>query len=312
MSWRCRHCSTILKLKLLDKTQAWFEEHRKTVPKHFRLRFLTLTLKVDNPGDIMAYWRRMWDLIRKKYPGIYGFLVKEHHKSGKAHLHVLLMSPYIPHAWLKASWRRITKDSFVVGIRAVTKVRKPAAYMLKYMNKQLDGEAFQRHERRYSFFGRKAPKAPEFEPDPEREPLTFTFARSFNPDSKYWAKWYNEDQAAYGPAYIAWMSRALLGDVESFNVLQAEIELGYHDQAPELQRPDTPADPFRRALKAHQAAWLQAKPTTPAFMRPGPGDARDQAPAHRRRAGKKDTRTFWAEFKDSRPLVHARRKKLNS
>lgn len=71
---------------------------------------------------------------------------------------------YIPQARVKQLWIKATDgQSYIVHIEDTCEVHNAAAYMRKYMTKQLDGgDNFRKHERRYGFNGGKRPKHPNW------------------------------------------------------------------------------------------------------------------------------------------------------
>jgi len=110
-------------------------------------RFLTLTL---DPKDmlypIMEIWRKFRVyLVRRGYNK--GFIwVKEHHKSGILHLHVLL-GAFIPQAWISEAWNALGGGK-IVYIKYVD-AQRIGAYLTKYLTKELLIEGFEPGERRY-------------------------------------------------------------------------------------------------------------------------------------------------------------------
>jgi len=53
------------------------------------------------------------------------------------HLHVLAKGSYVPHQDLKAEWRRITRDSYIVSISLVQDERRAVNYLAKYVTKPM-------------------------------------------------------------------------------------------------------------------------------------------------------------------------------
>lgn len=64
------------------------------------------------------------------------FCVFEAHEAGGPHLHIALRCPFIAQRWLKRVWYRLTR-SYIVDIRAIGSVNRTAAYMGKYLGKDL-------------------------------------------------------------------------------------------------------------------------------------------------------------------------------
>jgi hypothetical protein len=220
--WDCPVCSRVKVNKLLDDTNMFFEfEH---------VRFMTLTEKAtaSNKDQIIRHYRRLMDNLKKKYPGLKAFWIKEFTKRGTRHLHVVL-NQYIPQKEIKRLWIKATGgESFIVHIEDAKEIRNAAAYMTKYMTKQLNGgDNFKRGERRYGFSGGKRPKTvwdgkAEGKIEVEVEP-------HYNLRSDYWLDYYNKYQIAYGPAYIELMNYLTSSTITKHKIRHARIELGYED-----------------------------------------------------------------------------------
>lgn len=108
-------------------------------------KFLTLTDAGDRTGDpIEAAGRLMhcWDIFLKwmrRYKGgrLISFLhLKEGHKDGWPHLHIVLRMKSIDHEILREQWFRIS-GAFEIRIEAVRNQRRLAKYLSKYITKDL-------------------------------------------------------------------------------------------------------------------------------------------------------------------------------
>lgn len=103
-------------------------------------RFLTLTLDPSLiEGDSVKYLRKVFNKFRLYLRRKYGVPVKyiavlEFHKSGIAHLH-LLVDRFIPWDWIRQSWSALGGGQ-VVFIKYVD-VRRIARYLSKYLTKEL-------------------------------------------------------------------------------------------------------------------------------------------------------------------------------
>jgi len=224
--WDCEVCSKIKINKLLDDTNMFFEyEH---------VRFMTLTEKAtaSNKNQIMKHYRRLMDNLKRKYPGLKAFWVKEFTKRGTRHLHVVV-NQYIPQSEIKRLWKRATGgESYIVHIEDAKEVRNAAAYMMKYMSKQLHGgDNFKRGERRYGFSGGRRPKTAwlskaEGQIEVEIEP-------HYNPKSDYWLDYYNKNQIAYGPAFIEFMNYITNSTIIKQKIRLVKIRLGYEENVNE-------------------------------------------------------------------------------
>jgi len=58
------------------------------------------------------------------------------------HLHVLFSGKYLPVELVRKHWHRITGDSFIVDVRAVANKDVAAAYVTKYVSKQIPSHVF--------------------------------------------------------------------------------------------------------------------------------------------------------------------------
>lgn len=151
----CPVCSVILRLQLMERVKHFFSDDEQ-------LRFMTLTKSINDNADIMTHWHTLMVDLKRKFPGLKGFWVKEYTKRGKAHLH-MIVNRYIPQEWLSERWYEITRTSYIVHIEAMSDIKNPAAYMLKYMTKAMQAN-YQKGERIYGFFRcqgtAKKPNAP--------------------------------------------------------------------------------------------------------------------------------------------------------
>lgn len=117
--------------------------------KDHRFRGLTLTLgPYAKNEDMGRYWHRFRMSLKKAGYNFQYIWVKEFQKNGKLHLHALITA-FIPWNAIKYYWRLATDDtSYIVWI-AKAQVRYTAAYMAKYITKDLTTAPFRRGERRY-------------------------------------------------------------------------------------------------------------------------------------------------------------------
>ena len=149
--WNCPHCKKVLLNKLMDKVNLFFNS--------MKCRFMTLTMLATDPRDIMKFWNILRTDLERNYRGIVGFWGKEFTKAAVRHLHVIV-NKYIKWSWLSRRWKEITGTSHVVRMNRA-EVRSAAAYMFKYMSKAYNWSVeslYRKGERRYGFFGAKAPK----------------------------------------------------------------------------------------------------------------------------------------------------------
>jgi hypothetical protein len=103
-------------------------------------RFLTLTLDPSKiEGDSVRYLRAVFNKFRLYLRRKFGVVVKyiavlEFHKSGIAHLH-LIVDRFIPWEWIKRSWSALGGGS-VVFVKFVD-VHRISRYLSKYLTKEL-------------------------------------------------------------------------------------------------------------------------------------------------------------------------------
>ena len=112
-------------------------------------KFLTLTLDpAQIQGNSVRYLRGVFNkfrfYLRRKFGEVKYIAVLEFHKSGVAHLHVLL-NRYIPWEWIRTSWSSLGGGS-VVFIKYVD-VHRISRYLSKYLTKELLLSAPQRSRR---------------------------------------------------------------------------------------------------------------------------------------------------------------------
>lgn len=114
-----------------------------------RFRGLTLTLGPNAKNeDLGRYWHRFRMSLKKAGYNFQYIWVKEFQKNGKLHLHALI-TVFVPWNAIKYYWRLATDDtSYIVWI-AKAQVRYTAAYMAKYITKDLTTAPFRKGERRY-------------------------------------------------------------------------------------------------------------------------------------------------------------------
>jgi len=104
-------------------------------------RFVTLTLdpkkipeNVTSDRHLRETWRKMRVLLARKFKASMPFIsVLEFHKSGIAHLHILV-GIYIPQSWLSEAWQSVGGGK-IVDIRYVD-VHRVSAYLTKYLANQ--------------------------------------------------------------------------------------------------------------------------------------------------------------------------------
>jgi hypothetical protein len=109
--------------------------------EHKLQRFMTLTLdpkKIDQDQDSVTYLRKCFAKFRvylgREFEKVSYIAIVELHKSGLAHLHVLV-GVFIPQAWISENWQRVGGGR-IVDIRLVD-IHNVSAYLSKYVTKDL-------------------------------------------------------------------------------------------------------------------------------------------------------------------------------
>lgn len=118
-----------------------------------RLRFMTLTLRnSDQPLNevltrlIVSFGklRRRRDVAACITGGCWFLEITRNPDTSQwhPHLHVLMQGTFLPQQVLKKNWHEITKDSFVVDIRAIRDTDQAADYVCKYATKGCDASVW--------------------------------------------------------------------------------------------------------------------------------------------------------------------------
>jgi hypothetical protein len=135
----CPLCSKARSIRVSRGVQHWLKSHP-------RPKLLTLTLRHSDDSldsQVTRLYAAFQLLRRKKYisrsvrGGVWFFQVKWCSKTGQwhPHLHILLDSEFIPHAFLKSAWRKITGDSDIVDIRVIYNPKTAADYVARYASR---------------------------------------------------------------------------------------------------------------------------------------------------------------------------------
>lgn len=114
-----------------------------------RLRFITLTIRHNRLPLALQLQKltiafrtlRRTALWRRATQGGIAFIETKRSSDNSfwhPHLHVIHEGGYIPHRALANTWRRLTRDSFVVHLRTVTQPQTVAKYLTTYANKPYD------------------------------------------------------------------------------------------------------------------------------------------------------------------------------
>lgn len=132
----CPHCGPV-------KAKHYRLAIAKRANEHKLQRFMTLTLdprKIPEDQDSVSYLRACFAKFRVYLGRKYGkekvsyISIVELHRSGRAHLHVLV-GVYIPQEWISENWQRVGGGR-IVDIRLVD-IHNVARYLSKYVTKDL-------------------------------------------------------------------------------------------------------------------------------------------------------------------------------
>lgn len=128
--WSCRHCAQNKIRQLSLKTQ-------RAKPN----RLLTLTVDpslYDNPRHAFDETRRkvpeVMRSLRNRFGEVEYLRVTELTRGGWPHYHLMIRSPYIPHAVVKAKWKDLT-GALIVDLRQIKGSLNTYNYLVKYLSK---------------------------------------------------------------------------------------------------------------------------------------------------------------------------------
>lgn len=157
-TWRCRYCAQ-------TKTKRLAYRVSKATPN----RLLTLTVDPKlyaTPREAFDRTRKQVPILirrlRERFGEVEYFRVTEVTGRGWPHYHLLVRSPYLPHAVVKKLWRELTQAE-IVDIRQVDRNFRAYTYLLKYLSKMHDLGWTERHTSASKGF---FPPEEPFEPEP--------------------------------------------------------------------------------------------------------------------------------------------------
>lgn len=138
--WSCHFCATQKIKRLARKTES-------AAPN--RLITLTVDPKLwENPRAAFDGTRRklpeLVKQIRAKFGECEYLRVTELTRGGWPHYHMMVRSPYISHAWLKAAWQKLT-GAIIVDVRQVKDHFNSFTYLVKYLTKMHQIDWTERH-----------------------------------------------------------------------------------------------------------------------------------------------------------------------
>jgi len=145
-SWTCPVCGP----RKLRRLLYCLNNAAKTLMgEGHRFRGLTLTLGPDARNEDMGrYWHRFRMSLKKAGYDFQYLWVKEFQLNGKLHLHALITA-FIPWNVIKYYWRLATMNTLYIVWIAKAQVQHTAAYIAKYITKDLTDAPFRKGERRY-------------------------------------------------------------------------------------------------------------------------------------------------------------------
>lgn len=135
-----------------DRRGAQATERTIEIVKRFNSpRFFTFTLKhrAESLKEMLARLAAALQALRKEkawtkrvWGGVTGVEVTRNQKTKQwhAHAHVIADGEFFPQEVLKATWLKVTGDSFIVSVEAIADRRKTARYISRYVSKPVDVE----------------------------------------------------------------------------------------------------------------------------------------------------------------------------
>jgi hypothetical protein len=192
--WTCPHCGPIKKNKLLDRITTG-ATIRSVQDGGYRLRFMTLPLSptVNEYLSLTQAWAQFRaNAWKSGYRIRHYFWTRERTKAGAWHMHVCI-NVFVP--WQRIQhWWRLATGCYVTDISAAdagTPIRRMAAYMAKYISKNLDMANFPKGMHRYGFSRDVAWKVIPWNQGlkPEQEKSRITFEYNPHQDSNWWEYW---------------------------------------------------------------------------------------------------------------------------
>lgn len=122
------------------------------------LRFLTLTLKsqavpltdqLDRLYKAFATFRRTKAIKQCMTGGVYFTEITLNNATQQwhVHLHCLFEGTFLPHPLIKATWLKVTGDSFIVDVRMIRNAGTAASYISKYASKGIGSNVWHNRDR---------------------------------------------------------------------------------------------------------------------------------------------------------------------
>lgn len=221
--------------------------------------FYSFTEQADCGRDIMKdldkFRRTLVNGKKERVPGTYNqwqvkwaprpkpkaFYAKEFTLRGVRHVHMITTTK-MDNEELSQRWRHATDGiSDQARVTEGYTVKNPAAYMMKYMAKQLSQDKeqfyeakyqFKKHERRTGFWKPKGMKrVPKLEWRPDDlnpdDKVQVELGHRWNQESKYYRSWYDDLYRRWGEPFHNYMEWATMSDIKKMFVLDKIQKLNF-------------------------------------------------------------------------------------
>ncbi len=111
------------------------------------LRLVTLTYSKDvDKRFVIRSLQHLAQAMRRRFQTFEYARFPEYTKKGRIHLHLVVLSPFIPQKILSQAWKTASRGAYVVDIRKVENVRHLSTYVAKYVAKRPAGKVtYSRH-----------------------------------------------------------------------------------------------------------------------------------------------------------------------
>ena len=131
--WRCPRCGPIKR----TAARARIAHAARVADKDgLRLRFVTLTYAQDIPIQRLYHdLQHLAQGLRRKIGRFEYARFVERTRRGRFHMHLVVMSPFLPVRQLSQMWRTASNGSYIVHVRAITSPKVASAYVTKYLTK---------------------------------------------------------------------------------------------------------------------------------------------------------------------------------
>lgn len=132
----CPLCIRTRRFIITSAVASWLKTRKQPKFMTLTLKHTTapLTIQIDTLYKCFKEFKRQPWFKKKLIGGIWFFQVKKSDTDGlwHPHLHILFEGRYLPHEEASAIWKKITRGSSVVDIRAVKNPQATAKYVARY------------------------------------------------------------------------------------------------------------------------------------------------------------------------------------